>query len=316
MKYDYLNQLMGESEEFEDLFKDFDFNLLDSQDFKEDAVREEIVLPILKKLGYSASSKNKIIRSKNLKHPFCYFGTKKNSVNIIPDYTFEIDGEIKWILDAKRPSENIFEGKNVAQAYSYAVHQEIRSEIFCLFNGKEFTIFDVRNTKPILGFQIRDLKENWAEIEKLLSPEFVKKPHLKDFKYDMGLFIMRFGVEANFYEPMCFNMQGIGFIAKITDNLYSINSNFGTYIKEGVMQEFAGTFDFSEQQYLELLRILPRELASKISESLKRQPFKYTNENPEKFAFDAYAVLSVTIHHNVNESYLPLEIKYFERNDS
>ncbi|MBZ9730773.1 hypothetical protein LB467_13845 [Salegentibacter sp. JZCK2] len=49
MKYDFLNQLFNEEDEFEDLFQDFDFNLLESSDFKEDAVREEIVFPILKK---------------------------------------------------------------------------------------------------------------------------------------------------------------------------------------------------------------------------------------------------------------------------
>ncbi|WP_413998232.1 restriction endonuclease [Flavobacterium sp. W1B] len=313
MKYDYLNQLLGNDSEFEDLFKDFDFNLLESQDFKEDAVREEIVFPILKKLGYSASNKNKIIRSKNLKHPFCYFGTKKHSVNIIPDYTFEIDGENKWILDAKRPSENIFEGKNVSQAYSYAVHQEIRSDFFCLCNGKEFSIFDVKQTNPILKFHIKDLKKNWKELEKYLSPEFVKKPHLRNFNSDMGLYIMRFGIEENFFLPMCFPMEGIGFIAKLTDNSYTINCSYGTYVAEGITQEFAGTFDFNEQQYLELLEILPHPLKIKISDALKRQPFKYVEIPSEKFHFNMYAVLDSKIQNNDDESYLPFIVKYFEK---
>lgn len=313
MKYDYLNQLFEEDNEFEDLFKDFDFNLLDSPGFKEDAVREEIVFPILKKLGYSASSENKIIRSKNLKHPFCYFGTKKYSVNIVPDYTFELDGENKWILDAKRPSENIFEGKNVYQAYSYAVHQEIRSEIFCLCNGKEFSIFDVKETSPVLKFHIKDLKDNWSRLEKYLSPEFVKKPHLKNFKRDVGLFIMRFGVMENFFEPMCFPLGGIGFIAKLEDNLYSINGNFGTYLPDGKSQVFVGSFDFNEQQYQELLTIMPQRLKLKISDSLKRQPFKYVEIPLEKFDFNIYAVLDTKILYNENESYSPLIVKYFEK---
>src|SRR5258708_5322375 len=47
---------------------DFDFSLLDSTDFKEDSVREEIIQPILKALGYSAGGKNRIIRSLALSH--------------------------------------------------------------------------------------------------------------------------------------------------------------------------------------------------------------------------------------------------------
>jgi len=46
--------------------EDFDFALLNSQDFKEDSVREEIIHPLLKALGYAASGPNRIIRSKGL----------------------------------------------------------------------------------------------------------------------------------------------------------------------------------------------------------------------------------------------------------
>jgi hypothetical protein len=37
------------------LFEKFDFTILDDANFKEDSVREEIIVPILTKLGYSAS---------------------------------------------------------------------------------------------------------------------------------------------------------------------------------------------------------------------------------------------------------------------
>ncbi|MGI8641002.1 MAG: hypothetical protein ACR2MG_13795 [Pyrinomonadaceae bacterium] len=43
----------------ENLFQSFDFTLLDSPDFKEDSVREELILPMLKTLGYSATGENK-----------------------------------------------------------------------------------------------------------------------------------------------------------------------------------------------------------------------------------------------------------------
>ncbi|TDW52727.1 hypothetical protein EV144_1011419 [Flavobacterium sp. 270] len=157
--------------------------------------------------------------------------------------------------------------------------------------------FQCKKTDPILQFHIKDLKENWKELEKHLNPEFVKNPHLKDFKWDMGLFIMRFGIEENFYEPICFPMEGIAFIAKLEDNLYSINCNFGTYITEGGIQKLAGSFDFDEVKYQELLQILPQQLKTKISDSLKRQPFRYVDIPTERFDFNMYAVLSINIHH-------------------
>ncbi len=66
--------------------EDFDFALLNSQDFKEDSVREEIIHPLLKALGYAASGPNRIIRSKGLEHPFLTVGSKKKPVTLIPDY--------------------------------------------------------------------------------------------------------------------------------------------------------------------------------------------------------------------------------------
>jgi hypothetical protein len=48
-----------------------DFNQLQSEAIKEDTIREEIIAPILKALGYSAFSDNKIIRSKKFGTSIC-----------------------------------------------------------------------------------------------------------------------------------------------------------------------------------------------------------------------------------------------------
>lgn len=313
MKYDFINQVFLEDDEFVDLFSEFDFNLLDSTEFKEDSVREEIISPILKKLGYSSSSNNKIIRSKNLKHPFCYFGTKKENVIIIPDYTLEINGENRWILDAKRPTENIISGKNVAQAYSYAMNQEIQSDIFSLCNGKEISIFRTKDYKLLLHFHIKDLKENWNKLEKILGPEYIKKPFLKNYKLDLGLFVMRTGTEHCFFEPMLFPFQAVNAIAKLNENEYSMSGIFKFNQKGYEHLEFMGTFDFTKKQYHELLAILPKELNKTISDNLSSQPFKYIDANAPKFNFNIFAILDQEIQTNEDESYLPLIVSHFEK---
>lgn len=70
----------------EDILADFDFSLLENKEFKEDSVREEVILPILKALDYSPSGKNKIIRSKTLSHPFVMVGTKRKKLTNYPRY--------------------------------------------------------------------------------------------------------------------------------------------------------------------------------------------------------------------------------------
>src|ERR1035437_1870158 len=88
------------------LFKDFDFGLLDDPGFKEDSVREELIAPLLKALGYSASPPNQIRRSVALTHPYVYIGTKKYPVTIIPDYLLSRSGKNLLALDAKAPTRS------------------------------------------------------------------------------------------------------------------------------------------------------------------------------------------------------------------
>ncbi len=67
-----------------ELFGELDFKeILDNPDFKEDSVREVIILPILKQLGYKSEN---IVRRKTLEHPFLKIGSKKRPIKLIPDY--------------------------------------------------------------------------------------------------------------------------------------------------------------------------------------------------------------------------------------
>ncbi len=152
-------------------YKDFDFQLLNSDEFKEDAVREELINPILKGLGYKAFGHNRIIYSKTLSHPFVKIGSKKRKINIIPDYLFEINGKYTWVLDAKAPNENILSGDHIEQVYSYAIHPDIHADIFALCNGKEFAAYKKDEKKPLLFFQLSEIDQHWDEIQKLLCPD-------------------------------------------------------------------------------------------------------------------------------------------------
>ncbi len=149
------------------LFKDFDFELLNNPDFKEDSVREVIILPILHRLGYNH---NNIVRSKTLEHSFLKVGSKKRQVNIVPDYLFKIEESYAWVLDAKSPTENIHTSDHIEQIYSYAIHPEVRTKFFALCNGKEFILFRQDVEKPILFFPIQDIEDHWEDVENLLAP--------------------------------------------------------------------------------------------------------------------------------------------------
>jgi DNA modification methylase len=153
----------------EKLFGQLDFKTIaNDPDFKEDSVREVIILPIIKELGYTQEN---IVRSKTLQHPFLKIGSKKRPINLIPDYALKVENNFAWVLDAKAPNQKIINDDNVEQVYSYATHPEIRSNYFTLCNGLEFAVFRTADTdKPVLFFELENIENHWQDLKLLLAP--------------------------------------------------------------------------------------------------------------------------------------------------
>lgn len=172
------------------IYRNFDFDLLNSPDFKEDSVREEIIQPLLKELGYSASSENRIIRSKNLLHPVVSIGSRTRKITLVPDYLLQVHGRNAWVLDAKAPHEKINTGRNVEQVYSYAIHPKVRVKLYGLCNGKEIVIFDIEQEEPVLSVFLTDLHKRQHELVWLLAPQaFVNKPVVDIDKAKQGMLL-------------------------------------------------------------------------------------------------------------------------------
>jgi len=151
------------------MFENIDFKSLAlNENFKEDSVRETIILPILKELGWQEEN---IVRSKSLEHPYLKIGSKNRPITLIPDYVFAISGCYAWVLDAKAPNQEIVNCGNVEQVYSYAAHPEIRSNYFALCNGISVSVFRTSGTNaPILYFNLENIDENLENLKKILSP--------------------------------------------------------------------------------------------------------------------------------------------------
>jgi 16S rRNA G966 N2-methylase RsmD len=153
----------------EKLFGQLDFKkIANDPDFKEDSVREVIILPIIRELGYTQEN---ILRSKTLQHPFLKIGSRKRPINLVPDYALKVENNFAWVLDAKAPNQKIINDDNVEQVYSYAAHPEIRSNYFALCNGLEFSVYRTSDTdKPILFFEVENIEANWEDLKLLLAP--------------------------------------------------------------------------------------------------------------------------------------------------
>jgi len=179
------------------MFASVDFSGLPDPGYKEDAVREDIVAPILRAVGFSATGPNRMIRSKPLSHPYVNIGSTRKKLSIIPDYLLEVDGSVVLALDAKAPGESVIKSKHVEQAFSYAIHPEVRVNTYGLCNGSEIALYDINRFEPVLHTDITDPK-NWDALAKFLAPRTLLQPKLRDYCPDLGMQLRRSGADADF----------------------------------------------------------------------------------------------------------------------
>lgn len=281
------------------MFGHFDFSILADVDFKEDAVREELIVPILNRLGYSATGEHRILRSKPLVHPFVYIGTKQFKVNIIPDYLLSVAGSIKWVLDAKAPAEDILSGKHVEQAYSYAIHKDVRVSVYGLCNGHTLAVFHISHVEPILNVPLMEIDARWEEVNRVLCPIAFIDPERLDFLPDFGLTMLRLGGAT--FETIFFPWVPINCIVKVSDDLASFTCQYN------VGTDYCATFDLNLEMYQTFLSKLSETDRVNTSRALSRQPYHIVfNDDPPSLALNAQ--LGNKIVSNEREEFVPFKI--------
>jgi len=220
---------------------------------------------MLKRLGYQPSGTTRIQRSKALKHPFIRIGSRKRPVNIVPDYTLWHEDKPVLILEAKKPSEEILHSHHVEQAYSYAIHPEIRCKHFALCNGRQIAIFHVEEPAPLLVLSIQDLDKRWSDLEKYLTPRYLQNPLLRSFQPDLGVLATRIGLEENI--DIVFVGYRLDLLAKVSDELYTASCSSDWY-------PYLASFDFAPLHLEPILACLAWPLAAQVRRALSNAPYQ------------------------------------------
>lgn len=249
------------------MFSGITKQVLNDPEFKEDSVRELIIAPMITKLGYLPAGNPRVIRSKTLKHPFIRVGTRNHPVKTIPDYSFIVDEKTLLILDAKAPNEDVLNPEHVQQAYSYAIHPEVRCDEFGLCNGKELVVFSVTQEAPLLRISFEQFESNWPEIEKFLLPRHLREPALRKFAPDFGLALKRMGVQHD--TKLVMMKTRLNVFGRVNDDLMtaSANSDFGS-------GPHCVSFDFHPKMLPIIVSGLPEPLAEQFCSALSRAPFQ------------------------------------------
>lgn len=254
-------------------FKDFDVRLFDDPEFKEDAVREEIVTPLLHRLGYSPNGPHQIVRGRQLTHPYTMIGSQRRKVSIVPDYVCIVEGHPLLILDAKRPSEALMGSDHASQAYSYAIHPDIRAIMYALCNGRQLVVWDVTQFEPVLSVDFSQFDRAWTEIARVLSPDAVRNPITRGFLPDLGMSLMKAGYDKGL--RVVFGSVEVDMIAKVNDDWFSVTGTMtGTDFNDGRPTKYAVTFDFDVGLFENLMNLFPSEVSLEVRRRLAWVPFR------------------------------------------
>ncbi len=291
------------SEKLFNILEGFNFDNLENPEFQEDSVREEIIIPIIRGLGYSADKPNQIIRGRKLIHPFVSIGSKRKSIYIIPDYLFEVNGKAAWILDAKSPNEEIIKSKHVEQAYSYAIHSEVRVNFFALCNGKEFVLYDIQKPEPLLHFPLISIPRFWDPLKDLLAPNKVFTVDYNKLAKDLGLHLKRLGFES--FKNLIFPDIPITEITQLDPDQFSISG--GLIVNE---ETYVVTFDFDENVFKQLKGIIPANAFEMLSlrRNDKRLVARFGDRN---FFVTIDCKIGQKLEENEREIFLPMTVNKF-----
>ena len=137
----------------------------DATNYSEADVREEMISPLLKILGYDKQSYFSIERTK----PIQLLG-RKNYL----DYNLTLWSANFWLIEAKKPKGvgKKFGVSAIRQAVGYAVHPEINAALIVLCDGQKIAVFDREQNQrePFLTVDVTNLQRDIDKLRAILSP--------------------------------------------------------------------------------------------------------------------------------------------------
>lgn len=156
--------------------------------YSENDVRETIIRPLIAKLGYPPDM---VTTQLTLKYDRLFLGhkkgpTKDRQLRGEADYILDVDGRLRWVIEAKAPGEITDDDRE--QAYSYAMHPQVRAILFAVISGTRFELFhtfEKPESGPLLAFSYEELSANFQKLQNIVAPASMRRDHPK-LEIDVG----------------------------------------------------------------------------------------------------------------------------------
>lgn len=241
-----------------------DFSNADPDTLNEDDVREDVISPMIRSLGYSLSGDKTVRRSKKLAHPFVYIGSRRHRISVVPDYTLFLNNRPVLIIEAKRPSVSVDQGPALQQAYSYAIHPDIRCPNYSVCNGLEFIMYQTSGRTPVIHSTIEEIVADWPRFFHEMSPSKLSHPFLRELNPDFGNHVALLGYTSHI--EFTFEDLAIQVLSKLdNDKSWNVQTSYET---GGI--SFAVSIDIDETIAHHILNALPINLREAAVRDLNR----------------------------------------------
>jgi len=271
------------------------FEPMNFEDLNETDVREEILAPLLRELGYRSGTIHNVIRDQSLCYPRALPGEKDAKKDPLlrgkTDYILVAGGKVRWVIEAKSPQGELGRDE-IEQAWTYASHPEVRAVYFALCDGRRIDVFQTNmgpTASPILHLDYEALgnPDVYQRIKNLLSPAAILRDH-PEHGVDIG-------------PPLG---PGLRSVARITSGLmrYESNSLNHPALNEVQMGIADGALERDERGRLVayLRTTVPTKSLQELNERLGFSAFEMTSEDstlstdpahPSVFVYDHAVIL-------------------------
>jgi len=225
----------------------------------------------------------------------------------MPDYTLFVDDRALCVIDAKAPWEPVTGSTHVEQAYSYAIHPEIRAHTYGLHNGRELALYSIYGREPVLRVPLAETDTRWAEVERFLSPTSLAEPFRREFEPDFGLhYTTIVGESQNRLHGDRYKIKDLAFItiSKINESCFT---GAARVLHGG--REFLASFDFPPHLLWQIAPALDDLTRRAFLSAFSSAPWNLALDI--EFRFDAVVLLGQPVQ-GEHDEFVPFNVIRFE----
>ncbi len=157
----------------------------------EPTVCSQLVMPVLKELGYGEHTLHKVVEQQTyaLKDPNIQKGSNRK---VRLDYQPRVYEEGLWVMEVKGTDEKVAT-KTLGQVRDYAIHPEVRAALMVTVDAAGFRVFDPWGEywdEPILAVGVNELGERLEELRVVLGVQqvahFIRQRHFQHLRRAMS----------------------------------------------------------------------------------------------------------------------------------